>query len=111
MATRHAAGNMDLVPLVRAPVPQMVDQLVDVLKILGTTLRVVPEQVIEAPKISLQDSIPQGTAIRSSQMAGQLVEVSTVVSRSFFQQPWCVGRWRSSRFSRLTGSHCTSYYS
>ena len=35
--TRHAAGSMDLVPLVQildAPVPPMVDQMVGVLKIL-----------------------------------------------------------------------------
>ena len=61
-----------------APVPQVVDQFVDVLKIVGTTLPVVPEQVIEVPKIFLEDSIPQ--------MAEQLVDVPTVVCKSQFQQ-------------------------
>ena len=40
-----------LVQFLDAPVSQMVDQL-DVLKILGMKLPVVPEQVIAVPKIS-----------------------------------------------------------
>ena len=45
-----------VVPLLDAPVPQVVDQLVEVLRPLDT---VVPEQVIEAPKITLHDAILQ----------------------------------------------------
>ena len=39
-------------PLLDAPVPQMVDQSVDVLKIFDTLLLVLAEQVIEVPKIT-----------------------------------------------------------
>ena len=49
------------VPLLDAPVPQMVDQLVEVLRPLDT---VVPEQVIEAPKITFST-----TPSRSAQLS------------------------------------------
>ena len=58
-----------------ALVPQMVDQLVDVLKLLDTAI---PEQVFEVPKIP-QDSIPH-RAVFEQQLAEQLVEVPTVVT-------------------------------
>ena len=48
-------------------VPQMVDQLVDVLQFFDTFLPVVAEQVVEAPKIILEDSISQRTALRKLQ--------------------------------------------
>ena len=57
-----------------APVPQMVDQLVDVLKLFDNS---VPEQVIDVPKIS-QDALPQRTVLWEPQLAEQLVEVPTV---------------------------------
>ena len=60
-----------VVPLLDAPVPQTVDQLVEVLRPLDT---VVPEQVIEAPKITLHDAIPQRAVLRVPQMAEQLVD-------------------------------------
>ena len=61
------------VPLLDAPVPQMVmvDQLVEVLRPLDT---VVPEQVIEAPKITLHDAIPLRAVLPEPQMAEQLVD-------------------------------------
>ena len=93
----------------------------NVLKIIGTTLSVVPGQVIVVPKISVQDRIRQRTVIRRSQMTEQLVVVSTVASVFFpaafcraerrhpsLWSPWCVGLWRSSRFSHRTGF--TSWY-
>ena len=60
-----------VVPLLDVPVPQMVDQLVVVLRPLDT---VVPEQVIEAPKITLHDAIPQRAVLPVPQMAEQLVD-------------------------------------
>ena len=65
------------VPILDLPVPQVVDQLVDVLKIFHTMLPVVG-QVVEVPKIILQDSIPQLIALRDPQLVEQLVAVSTV---------------------------------
>ena len=77
---RHTAEQMieSFVPVpmldLDAPVPQMVDQLVDVLKLFDNS---VPEQVIDVPKIS-QDAIPQRTVLCEPQLAEQLVEVPTV---------------------------------
>ena len=50
----------------------------DVLQFFDTSLPVVAEQVIEAPKIILEDSVPQRTALRELQLVQQLVEVPTV---------------------------------
>ena len=71
--------------IIDVPVPQMVDQLVDVLNIIERSVPAVAEQVIEVPKILLQDQIPQRTVLCEPQLAEQL-EVPTVVSQSFFQQ-------------------------
>ena len=60
------------VPVLDAPVPQMVDQLVDVLKIFDRGLT---EQVIEVPKDTLQDVVPHHAALRVPQLAEQLVDV------------------------------------
>ena len=60
-----------VVPLLDAPVPQTVDQLVEVLRPLDT---VVPEHVIEVPKITLHDAIPQRAVLPVPQMAEQLVD-------------------------------------
>ena len=56
-----------------APVPQTVDSVGEVLKILD---KLVPdvEQVIEVPKI-LQHTVPQRSSLQEPQMAEQLVEV------------------------------------
>ena len=43
------------VPILDVPVPQMVGQLVDVLNIFDTMLPVAAEQVVDVPKIILQD--------------------------------------------------------
>ena len=60
-----------VVPLLDVPVPQMVDQLVEVLRPVDT---MVPEQVIDVPKITSQDVIPQRVVLRVPQMAEQLVD-------------------------------------
>ena len=59
------------VPVLDAPVPQMVQHVVDVLKIFD---RGPPEQVIEVPKVSLQDVVPLRAALCEPQLAEQLVE-------------------------------------
>ena len=64
-----------MVQILDVPVPQMVDQLVDVLKLLDTAI---PEHVIAVPKIP-QDSIPH-RAVFEPQLAEQLVEVPTAVT-------------------------------
>ena len=94
---RHTAEQMieSFVPVpvldLDAPVPQIVDQLVDVLKLFDTAI---PEQVIAVPKIPL-DSIPH-RAVFEPQLADQLVEVPTPVThvgRSLFTDrhghEWC----------------------
>ena len=57
-----------------ALVPQMVEQLVGVLKVFDQSL---PEQVIEVPKITLQAGVLHRPALRKPQLAEQLVEVPT----------------------------------
>ena len=69
-----------------APVPQMGDQLAEVLKIIYMSLPVFAEQVIEVPKINLQDIIPQRSVLRGPQLAEQLAEVPTIAPQSSFQQ-------------------------
>ena len=61
-----------------APVPQMVEQLPDVMRFFDFLLPV-PEQVIEVPKILLDD-VPMRTVVRDTQLAEELVEVPTIVS-------------------------------
>ena len=75
---RHTAAHIvDVVPMVQivdAPVPQMGDQLVEVLQKIDT---LTPVQVIEVPKI-FQDRLPQRFVEgRPPQKAEQLVEVPT----------------------------------
>ena len=76
---RHTVEQLaDFAPTVQildVPVPQMVDQLVDVLKLLDTAI---PVHVIAVPKIP-QDSIPH-RAVFEPQLAEQLVEVLTAVT-------------------------------
>ena len=62
------------VPVLDAPVPQMVEHVVDVLKIID---RGPPEQVIEVPKVSLQDVVPLRAALCEPHLAEQLVDVPT----------------------------------
>ena len=69
------------------PVPQMGEQLPDVLQFFATFLPFVAEQVIEVPKILLHTT-PQrlGDHLRQPQMVERLVHVPTVVSYSSLQQ-------------------------
>ena len=62
-------------PTLDAPVPLMVEQLVDVLRFVDALVPVA-EQVIEVPKIILEN-IPVPTLVREPQLAEQLVEVPT----------------------------------
>ena len=70
-------------PALDDPVPQMVEQLADILRFFRA-LSPDPEQVIEVPKILLDD-VPMRTAVRDTQLAEQLVEVPTIVSYSWLQ--------------------------
>ena len=93
------------VQILDAPVPQVVEQLVDFFKDLDIE---VPAQVIEVPKIS-QDIIPQRSVDLVPQKVEHLVEVPTVLTLSFLQQTaeQIVGipcsSWSWSRFSPRTG--------
>ena len=71
-----------LVPMLHDVVPQMVEQLVDLLAPLDFR---VAEQVIEVPKIVCPPRAAR-TVLRAPQMAEQLVEVPTVLSYSSLQQ-------------------------
>ena len=63
------------VRLLHVPAPQTVDSVVEVLKILDNSLPDV-EQVIEVPKI-FSDVIPSRSSVSEPQLAEQLVEVPT----------------------------------
>ena len=63
--------SVPVVPLLHTFVPQMVDQLVKVFRLIDT---VVPEQVIDVPKITSQDVIPQRAVLRVPQLVEQLVD-------------------------------------
>ena len=71
-------------PILDVPVPLMGEQLVDVLRFFDT-LCPVAEQVIDVPKISLED-IPARRLCREPKLVEQLVEVPTVVSYSSLLQ-------------------------
>ena len=64
-------------PILDVPVPLMGEQLVDVLRFFGT-LCSVAEQVIDVPKILLED-IPERRLCREPQLVEQLVEVPTIL--------------------------------
>ena len=66
-----------MVQILDAPVPQMVDKLEDVLKIVDHH---VPVQVVEVPKISCLSCPPPRRVLPEPQSAEQLVEVPTVLS-------------------------------
>ena len=68
------------VPLLDDPVPQMVEQLPDVLRFFDR-FATVPEQVIAVPKIFIE-SVPTRAFLRATQLAEQLVEVPTIISFS-----------------------------
>ena len=64
-------------------VPQMVEELLEVFRLLDTQMPV--EQALAVPKISL-DRIPQRSVDLVPQMVEKLVEVPTIVSYSSLQQ-------------------------
>ena len=72
-----------MMQILDAPVPQTLEQLPDVLQFFGTLLTD-SEQVIEVPKILLED-VPMRAVLRDPQLAEQLVEVPTIVSYSWLQ--------------------------
>ena len=80
MVERHVVEDLgELAPLVQIldlPVPQMVDNVVDALRI---PVRPMAVQVIEEPKI-LIDVIPARSLVPEPQTPEQLVEVPTVLS-------------------------------
>ena len=63
----------------------MVEQLPDVHHFFATCLPVVAEQVIDVPKILLEN-IPSRRLCRDTQLAEQLVEVPTILSYSLLQR-------------------------
>ena len=73
-----------VVPILAAPVPHTVDHL-DVLKILGIQLLLLPEQVTEVPTISTPSRCSR-IVLSAPQMAEQLVEVPTVLSYALLQR-------------------------
>ena len=87
MMERHTGVGYELVHRLEVPVPQMGEQLPDVLQFFASFLPAVAEQVIEVPKIFL-DTTPQrlGDVLRQPQMVEQLVDVPTVVSYFSLQQ-------------------------
>ena len=66
-----------MVQILDAPMPQLVEQLPDVLRCFDR-LTTVPEQVIEVPKILPEDGSFRAV-LRHPQLAEQLVEVPTIV--------------------------------
>ena len=79
----QAADFAPIVQILDAPVAQMVEQLPNLSQFFDT-LMPDPEQVVEVPKILLDD-FPTRTAVRGTQLAEQLVEVLTIVSSSWLQ--------------------------
>ena len=75
---RHVVGHLSVLAL-DVLVPQMVDQLPDIEQFFRA-LSPDPEQVIEVPKILLDD-VPTGKAVRDTQLAEQLVEVPRAARR------------------------------
>ena len=84
---KHTVEQLaDVVPMVQildSPVPQTVEQLLEVFRLLDTQMPV--EQAIAVPKTSL-DPIPQRSVDLAPEMVEQLVEVPTVLTLSSLQQ-------------------------
>ena len=81
---RHAGIGYEIVQSLDVPVPQMGEQLPNIVQFFATHLPVVVEPVIEVPKILLHD-VPPRRLCRDTQLAEQLVEVPTIVSYSLSQ--------------------------
>ena len=101
------AEAVPMVYILHIPVPQMVEQLLEVFRLLDTQMLL--EQAIAEPKISL-DRIPLRSVELVPQTVEDLVEVPTVLTLSSLQQtaeqivdiPVPRGRGRQ-RFSPWTG--------
>ena len=93
------------VPMIDAPVPQMVDQAAEVVRFFAS-LPVVAEQVIEVPTIILEDPIPQRALLRAPQLAEQLVEVPTTPGQAFAVVAVQTLGWPAARalFEQVTAS-------
>ena len=98
-----------MVQILDAPVPQLVEQLPNLVEFFAA-LSPVPEQVIAVPKI-LPHDVPPRRWCRDTQLVEQLVEVPTIVSWSLLQRiPEQIDRqsssawwsWSFRRFSRLS---------
>ena len=74
------ADSVPVVPLLHVPVPQPVDSVVDVLKIID---RGPPELVVDVPMVSRQDVVPLRAALREPQLAEHLVDVPTTPGYAF----------------------------
>ena len=82
----HRIEECPFVQTLDAPVPQLGNQVLELLQKIVTASFVEPVQVIEVPKIFL-DSVPQRLVERRPpQTAEQLVEVPTILSYSSLQR-------------------------
>ena len=80
---RHTVEQIILAPMLDVPVPLMEEQLL--VDAFAPHDIQVPEQVIEVPKI-LIDELSVRSLVREPQLAGQLVEVPTIISFSSLQR-------------------------
>ena len=115
---RHTVGHIvdfvrfaPVVQILDAPVPQMAEQLPDILHFFDTLTSDL-EQVIEVPKI-LPDDVPMRIAVRDTQLSEQLVEDRVLFLVGADQGAkrghssswsWRAIRW-SSRFSPFGADH------
>ena len=76
-AVQHCGVGFELVQALDVPVLQMVEQHVEVLSFLRSSLPAVPEQVIEVPILSLPVCAVQRAVPLEPRMAEQLLEVPT----------------------------------
>ena len=81
---RHAGIGYEIVQNFDVPVPQMVEQLPNIVQFFAA-LSLVPEQVIDVPKI-LPHDVPMRRSCREPQLVEQLVEVPTIVPFSSLQR-------------------------
>ena len=79
---QHCGVGCELVQALDVPVLQMVEQHVEVLSFLRSSLPAVPEKVIEVPALTLLVCAVQRAVPLEPQMAEQLVEVPTIASSS-----------------------------
>ena len=93
------------VPVLDAPVPQMLGQAAEVFRFFAS-LPVVAEQVIEVPMIIPEDPIPQRALLRAPQLAEQLVDVPTPPGYVLAVVAVQTLGWRDARalFERLAAS-------